>query len=1014
MRKTDSGRSFKNRKTGSIVEKMEKLFMKYKNYETVFEKDVEALKSKGILLKHEKTGARIFILSNDDDNKVFYIGFRTPPVDDTGVAHIMEHSVLCGSRKYPLKDPFVELAKGSLNTFLNAMTYPDKTVYPVASRNEKDFANLMDVYLDAVFHPAIYDRPEIMRQEGWNYKIDTPEAPVEYNGVVYNEMKGAFSSPEGVLEREILHSLYPDTPYGVESGGDPQHIPELTYEAFLTFHKRYYHPSNSFIYLYGDLDIADRLRFLDEEYLGRYEALEIDSAIPEQRPFTEMTDCELPYPVSESGETENNTYLAYNLVCGDNLDPKQYVAMQMIQYALVENQGAPIRDRLLKEGIGKDILSGYENGIRQPYFNIVSKNADPEQKERFLQIIREEFQKAAEEGLNRKSLEASLNSLEFKYKEADFGGYPKGLIYGLSILDSWLYDERQPLLHIDCSETFAFLRENLDSGYFEDLVRRFLLDNPHASVLALVPEKGLTAKRDEETRKKLQEFRDSLSQEELEKLVEESHALAAFQEAEDSQEALESIPLLERGDIKRKVEPFKNELRTEQGVPVVFHDYFTNGIAYISFIFDCSRFRPELLPYLSLLKSVFSFVDTENYSYSELNNEINIYTGGLSLETGIYGSRKDPEKIMVLSDLSLRVLYGNLEKAFDLVEELLFSSRYEDDRRLYEIIAELKSRLQMTLNSAGHAAAALRASSYYSKTGYLREMINGIAFYKFVEDLEKDFEQKKEELILHIREILSEMIRTDGLLVSFTGDEEGYSAFRERFRGLKEKLDAASCAQTGSEAAGNPVPVKERRYAFAAEILPEKKNEGFKTSAGVQYVARSGRYAQAGEAACGATLVLRTIMSYEYLWFHIRVQGGAYGCMCNFTPSGECGLVTYRDPNLSRSNEVFEGIPAYLEQFDIADREMTKYVIGTMSSVDTPLTPSGKGSRSMTAWLTDLTEEEAQRLRDEVIDCSKEDIRSLAPRIRRALDEGCICVIGNEEKIEKEAALFANIYTLFE
>lgn len=982
--------------------------MKYNNYETIFEKEVEALKSRAILLRHEKTGARVFLLSNEDDNKVFYIGFRTPPADDTGVAHIMEHSVLCGSRKYPLKDPFVELAKGSLNTFLNAMTYPDKTVYPVASRNSKDFANLMDVYMDAVFHPAIYERPEIMRQEGWSYHIDSPEDPVEYNGVVYNEMKGAFSSPEGVLDREILHSLYPDTPYGVESGGDPQHIPELTYEAFIDFHKKYYHPSNSFIYLYGDMDIEERLRFLDEEYLSGYEEITVDSALPLQKPFSEMYDAKLEYPISENEEEKENTYLAYNLVCGDNLDARQYYAMQMIQYALVENQGAPVRDRLLKEGIGKDILSGYENGIRQPYFNIISKNAEPEQKERFLSIIREEFRKAAEGGLNKKSLEASLNSLEFKYKEADFGGYPKGLIYGLNILDSWLYDESRPLMHIDCEETFAFLRKNIESGYFEELIGTFLLDNPHSSLLALVPKKGLTAVRDNEVKEKLAAFKESLSAEQLETLIEESRKLAAFQEAEDSKEALESIPLLERTDIRREAEPFKNEVRDAGGLPVIFHDYFTNGIAYFSLLFDCNEIAPEELAYLSLLKSVFSFVDTEHFTYSELNNEINIYTGGFSFETGVYGSRKDLKKISVLSDLSVRVLYGNIERAFDLIEEILFFSRYEDERRLYEIIAELKSRLQMGINSAGHVIGGLRASSYYSKSAYLREQINGIEFYKFVEDLEKNFEEKKQGLTEKLKRILASIIKTDGLLVSFTGDETGYEIFRKRLEVFRQRLEKAG------KAAPSKLPVKDRSYAFADSLVLQKRNEGFKTSAGVQYVSRAGRFAEDGSSVLGAMRVLRTIMSYEYLWFNIRVQGGAYGCMCNFMPNGEAVFLTYRDPHLRRSNTVFEGIPEYLEGFEADDREMTKFVIGTMSSLDTPLTPAGKGSRSMSAYLADLSPEESQKTRDGVIDCTQEDIRALAPLIRRVLAEDCICVVGNEQKIEAEKDLFKETRTLFE
>lgn len=1006
--------------------------MQFQNYQTIFEKDVEALKSKALLLKHEKTGARIFILSNDDDNKVFYIGFRTPPADDTGIAHIMEHSVLCGSRKYPLKDPFVELAKGSLNTFLNAMTYPDKTVYPVASRNNKDFSNLMDVYLDAVFHPAIYERPEIMKQEGWNYKIESPEGPIEYNGVVYNEMKGAFSSPEGVLEREILHSLYPDTSYGVESGGDPQHIPELTYENFIAFHQKYYHPSNSFIYLYGDMDLEERLAFLDKEYLGGYEAIEVDSALKRQAAFDRVQDITMEYPISENEEETGNTYLSYNLVCGDNLDAQRYYAMQMIQYALVDNQGAPIRDRLLKEGIGKDILSGYENGILQPYFNIVSKNADPEQKERFLAIIREEFQKAVSEGINQKSLTASLNQLEFKYKEADFGGYPKGLIYGLNLLDSWLYDENAPLLHIDCEETFRFLREKIGSSYYEDLVKEYLLDNPHASVLSLIPKKGLTAIRDEETRKKLEELKAGLSEEEVRKMVEDTKALAAFQEEPDSKEAIETIPLLERADLKKESEPYKNEERSVADVPVIVHDYFTNGIAYFSLLFDCNGIEVSKLPYLSLLKSVVSFVDTENLSYSELNNEVNIYAGGLSFETGLYGSRKDPEKISVLSDLSARCLYGNLDKVFDLIEEILFRSKYDDAARLYEIIAELKSRLQMALNSAGHVVASLRATSYFSKKAYLKELINGIAFYQFVEDLEKNFEDKKEELIANIKEILTKVIGTDKLIVSFTGDEEGWQIFSRRLEAFVirlenetgEKAEAGDAADDKATSGEKPddkaadeaeiaLPVKERRYQFTGELVPQQKNEGFKTSAGIQYVARAGKYAEDGVDIAGAMRVFRTIMAYEYLWFNIRVQGGAYGCMSNFTLDGDTTFVTYRDPHLSRSIEVFEGIPDYLESFDADEREMTKFVIGTMSTVDTPLTPAGKGSRDMTAYLGDVTQEEAQKVRNATISCSKEDIRALAPYIRRALAAGNLCVIGNEQKIEEEKELFKETCNLF-
>ena len=980
---------------------MQRDFLMNDKYEVIIDRDVKDLSSHAFLLKHKKSAARVFVLSNQDDNKVFYIGFRTPPYDDTGVAHIMEHSVLCGSEKYPLKDPFVELVKGSLNTFLNAFTFPDKTLYPVASRNDKDFKNLMDVYLDAVLHPNIYHHPEILKQEGWSYKIENPEDPIEYNGVVYNEMKGAFSSPESVLEREIVHSLFPDTPYGVESGGNPEFIPDLTYEAFLDFHRKYYHPSNSYIFLYGDMDVEERLRFLDEAYLSHYEAISLDSALPAQKPFAERKRVVLDYAISDEEEEKENTYLSYNVVCGDNLDAHMYYAMQMIVYALVDTQGAPIRDRLLKEGIGKDILTSYENEILQPYFSIIAKNADPEKEERFLAIIEEELKKAAEEGLNQKSLIASLNSLEFRYKEADFGGYPKGLVYGGNAMDSWLYDDFSPLLHIECSETFRFLRENLTSGYFENLIRTYLLDNPHASVLILKPKKGLTAAKEKKTAEKLAALKESLSEEEIEQMVEDTKALAAYQEETDPPEALACIPLLSRQDLKREGDHYKNEEQDVTGFPLIFHEYGTNGIGYFNLFFNGAEIEPEDLPYLSLLKSVFSFVDTAKHSYAELNNEINTYTGGLALDANVYVSRKDRKKYMILADLSSKALYGNFANMFDLMEEVLFESSYEDAGRLLEIIGELKSRLQMALNSAGHGFAVMRAASYYSVPEYAREQMNGLAYYWFIDHLEKNFEQEKDKTIAKLKEVLAKLL-SGGCLISFTGDQEGLALVKQGIGRLSERLQT-ECIFS-----------KETYYEKITPSMLTQKNEGLKTSSQVQFVARSGIFGEGGPTQMGALSVLRTIMSFDYLWFNIRVQGGAYGCMCNFSNHGTGSFVTYRDPHLKRSNEVFEQIPEYIENFDVDDREMTKYVIGTMSSVDTPLTPAGKGGRDMMAYLTDSTEENMQQVRNHIIDCTKEDISALAPLIRHLLDGANICVIGGEQKIEEDKELFKTVRNIFE
>lgn len=1005
--------------------------MSFNKYETIFEKDIKDLGSKAYLLKHKKTGARVFILSNDDNNKVFYIGFRTPPSDDTGVAHIMEHSVLCGSEKYPLKDPFVELVKGSMNTFLNAMTYPDKTVYPVASTNDKDFANLMSVYMDAVFKPNVYIHPEIMKQEGWNYSINDVNAPIEYNGVVYNEMKGAFSSPESVLERETLHALFPDNAYSYESGGDPEFIPDLTYEKFIDFHKKYYHPSNSFIYLYGDMDVEERLEWMDQEYLSKYDFLEIDSEIKSQPAFDEMKVVKHTYAISEEESETENTYLSYNIHCGDNLDPYKYYAMQMLQYALVDTQGAPIRQKLLDAGIGKDIISGFETGLKQEYFSVTAKNADPDQADKFLEIINEELRAAANGKLNHRSLTASLNSLEFKYKEADFGGYPKGLIYGLGAFDSWLYDENEPLMHIVSSETFAFLRNNIDSGYYEELIKTWLADSKNSALIVLKPKKGLAAKRDELLAQKLKEYKDSKTAEEIAQMVSDTKALAEYQEAEDTEEQKRLIPLLERSDIRRKATPFSNIEDAADGITVIHHDYNTNGIAYVSLFFDANMLSVEELPYLSLLKSVVSFVDTDRYTYSELNDEVNIETGGLGMDLGIYTDRYDFNVYSVLADMSFRALYGNVHKAFELVKEILFAAHYDDSKRLYEIIAELKSKLQMSINSAGHVAAAVRAGSYYSESEAIKEIVNGIQFYKFVEHLEKNFDTEKDKCISGIITVLNKILKAENVLISCTADKEGYGLVKNEIESFSRDIRAyedknVSDADVVPTMAGNEnpipygieysqssLPVKDRKYKPDRAVV-NKKNEGFKTSSSVQYVARTGKYIDSAAEYNGSSKVFNTIMRYEYLWFNIRVQGGAYGCMCDTRSNGLCSFVSYRDPNLKRTNEVYEGISAFLEEFDVDEREMTKYVIGTMSSIDMPLSPVARGSRDMGAYLTGVKFEDSQKAREEIIDCTAEDIRRLAPHIKKALEMNNLCVVGSESKIEEDRDLFMTVENMFE
>lgn len=960
-------------------------------YTVISKQRIEELKSDGWLLKHNKTGARVALLSNDDENKVFYIGFRTPPKDSTGVAHIIEHTVLCGSEKYPIKDPFIELAKGSLNTFLNAMTYPDKTVYPVASCNDKDFKNLMDVYLDAVFHPNIYREEKIFRQEGWHYEMENAGDDLTINGVVYNEMKGAFSSPDDVLYREIMNSLYPHTSYAVESGGDPDVIPELTYEDFLAFHQRYYHPSNSYIYLYGDMDMEERLAYLDREYLSKYDALAVDSALATEPPFGQCVLVEKEYSIMESEPEEGNTYLSYNVSLGENLDREVSVGFQALADAVVGAPGAPVRKALLDAGIGTDISSFYEADVKQPYFSIVAKNAEGEQREAFVSIIEETLKSLSEDGVEKKALRAALNHDEFKYREADYGSYPKGLMYGLQMFETWLYDDKKPFDYLELGETYKTLKKEVDSSFYEEMIRIRLLKNTHKSVVVVRPVKGLTGKRDKALAKKLAAKKAAMTQEEIARIVEETEALAAYQEAPDREEDLKKIPLLAREDIGKKARPYCNEELHAGDTALLYHDIYTNGIGYLRFLFDLRQVPEELFPYVGLLQVMLGLVDTEKRSYSELYNEIHLQTGGIVPAVNVYTNADDLSKYKLTFELKVKTLYENLPKAFELAGEILTESVYTDAKRLFELVAENRSGKQAQMMDAGHSLAAGQALSYLSKQAYLMDQVNGLAFYRLLEGLEKDFEGKKEELSDNMERLVRYIFRPENLMVDFTAERNGLEGLEKLIEGLKAKLYRESVE-------GKPYVPR-----------PVKKNEGLMSSAQIQYVCRAGNYADKGLSYTGALRVLKVVMSYEYLWMQVRVKGGAYGCMCQFGKTGESYFVSYRDPNLEKTIEVYEKAADFVVGFDADERTMTQYIIGAVSALDMPLTPAAWGTYSLAGYMTGLAFEKVQKERDELLSADAETIRKLAAHIRAFMEDDCLCVVGNEDRIKAQKGLFGSV-----
>jgi Predicted Zn-dependent peptidases, insulinase-like len=852
----------------------------------------------------------------------------------------------------------------------------------------------MHVYLDAVFHPNIYKEEKIFRQEGWHYELEDAEDELTINGVVYNEMKGAFSSPDDVLEREVMNSLFPDTPYGTESGGDPDVIPGLSYEEYLDFHRKYYHPSNSYLYLYGNMDMAEQLEFIDREYLSGFDALEVDSTIPVQSVFDGPKEIHREYSISESESEKENAYLAYNTVIGENLDRKLYLAFQVLDYALCSAPGAPLKEALTERGIGKEIYSNYENGIMQPYFSVVAKNTDASRKEEFVKVIGEVLEEQAEKGIDRKALRAGLNYFEFRYRESDYGSYPKGLMLGLQALDSWLYADDKPFVHIQANDTFASLKEEVETGYFEELIRTYLLRNQHKTVIVLSPVKGLTTKKEEELQKKLQEYKASLSREEVEEIVRQTAELKRYQEEPSPKEELEKIPLLTRGDIKKEAAAFVNEERHAGDTPVLFHNIFTNGIGYLRFVFDISHVPEELFPYIGVLKNMLGMVDTAHYAYGELYHEVNIKTGGIQMVVNTYPNVEDLQEYKVTFEVKVKAFYENLGEAFRLAEEILLNSRFEDPKRLYDVVAEVQSRMQASMSSASHSLAAVRALAYFSPTAAVAEQVSGIPQYRLLERLESNFEEEKELLADKLKQLAVCIFRPENLMVDYTADEKGYEGLEEAVIGFGRKLFTE--------------PVKKERY----QPVLEKKNEGYLTSAQVQYVCRAGNFIQKGLSYTGALKVLKVMMGYDYLWNRVRVKGGAYGCMCSFGRTGDSYFVSYRDPNLEKTVDVYEKAADYIEAFEADERTVTQYIIGAVSDLDMPMTPAAKGMYSMTGYMTNLPFERVQKERDELLAVTADTIRSLAGHIRAFMEADCLCVVGNEEKL-KGSRLFGAVEPLF-
>ncbi len=961
----------------------------YHGFKLTEQSEVDEINSAAKIFVHEKSGAKLLNLASDDDNNVFSISFRTPPEDSTGVAHILEHSVLCGSRKFPVKEPFVELLKGSLKNFLNAFTFPDKTMYPVASKNEKDFFNLMDVYLDAVFYPNIYKNEEIFLQEGWHYNLESKDDEITYKGVVYNEMKGAFSSPESVLFRMIQKTLYPDTTYGVESGGDPDDIPNLTYEQFINFHKKYYHPSNSYIFLYGDIDLEKKLEFLDKEYLSAFDNDMVDSTIKTQSSFEEMSETSGFYPILDDEEENDKTYMALNFVTGSVKDPETVLGLTILEDLLLESSGSQFKKALIESGLGKDVFGIYEVDLMQPVFSIILKNGNASQKEEFKKLVFEELQKLVDNGIDPKLVEASVNKKEFSLRESEGDGYPKGLSYNLTSMTSWLYD-LDPLLHLRYENPITSIREKSTKGFFEELIREFFIDNTHSSFVILEPSKGLENRNSQALADNLKEFKDSLSEDDIQNLVDQTINLNKFQSTPDSQEQLNSIPVLDIKDIKKDPEELPL-VEKEESVTTLHHPVFTNGIAYIRTMFDSTCIPQQQLSTLSLLDALLGDVDTENYTYMELTNEINTYLGCLNFSYANYVQSDDSTVYYPKFCISSKALVSKVDKMMELSSEVIQRSDFSCKKRLKEIVQKLRSRIEMNIMNSGHSIAYKRIIAQLSQAASYNEQMSGLTFYDYIVDLDENFEDKAESIISDLNKIYKMVFRKENMIVSITADEKDYDLIRDHINNFVDSLDDTSYDNV--------------EYDFKLE----RTNEGLYIPGQVQYVCKGADFIEAGYEYNGKLKVMQTIARLDYLWNNVRVKGGAYGAMTNFSRSGNMFFVSYRDPNLTETLDIFDQIHSFFADIDLDERELTKYIIGTIANLDHPLTPSAKGAQALNDYISNVSYEQVKKERHEVLATSAEDIKEFSTMLKVLMNNAITCVVGSEKKIKENSEVFDSV-----
>ena len=970
--------------------------LQHPSYERLYGEKLTDYMADALILRHKKTGARICLAASDDENKAFCIGFRTPPENSTGVAHIIEHSVLNGCEKYPLKDPFMELAKGSLQTFLNAITYSDKTIYPVASCNDKDFRNLVDVYINSVFHPNIYRNELIFRQEGWRYHLEKEDDPITINGVVYSEMKGSFSDAENQFYQELSAALYPGHTYGNCSGGRPENIPDLTYEQFLDFHRRYYHPSNSYIYLYGDMDMAEYLDYLDREYLSHYDYRPVDSEIPLIKDLGRLEHT-YEYGVGEDEEEKGHDFLGFAMKL-DEEDPLRIAGFEALTHVMFNAPGALVKQALIDAGIGEDIQCYIDTDLRQPAFIVAARGADGDRADEFYDILMRESERLATEGINKNTLRSYLATSEFGIRESSIDKTMRGLYLCWTMLPSWLHDDNAAFRFCHPIRQYRKLMDLIDTDYFEKMLRETILSHKHELRVRGLARHGVTEAQEAALAEKLKAYKESLTKEQIDKLIKDTEALRIYQETTDKPEDLKKIPLLSISDIRKEAKQFPVTKSEAGGVPVIHYDTATNDIVYLRLIVDMTDLPEEELPYLGLFSSALLRMDTTKHGYVELNDEMRLHVGDMWSGIDTFSDSTDYRRFKGVLSHYVKAISEEMPNALKYFTEMIVDTDFSDKKRLKEILQEDRSGARSGMVSAGNSFARRECTSSFQAQEYFMRQATGYGRYESYVDILEHFDERADEVIKHLNGIKAYALSKERFTFAVTADLNNFNKTVALLPGFLETLKADPAATV-------PIPSAKLPWEGGYTLTPNR--EAITFGGRVNYAAQAGNYKSHGFQSGGHLMVLSTILSREYLYQNIRVKGGAYGAGCNFTLyNGIFAVATYRDPNLGKTYDVYRGMPEFVRNLNLDERELTKFVIGTISGMDRPKSAFDAGEHAVNDCFLGISEEQVQKIWDEVLTVTNEKLRAQADLVEQTLNEGHIACFGGEGNVKQETALF--------